>query len=95
MSTDFSDIGNSIIKMLNEKNKRYGNSALEPIGIFTRHLKESNSEALNGILVRLDDKAKRVKNANELRKNDIADMIGYLILLCKEKEWENFEDLID
>ena len=78
-----------------EKNKRYGNSALEPLGIFSKHIKTENSESLNGILVRLDDKLKRIKFGNEIRKNDISDLMGYLALLCIEKGWDNFDDLID
>ena len=45
--------------------------------------------------IRLDDKVKRVKNSKELRKNDIIDLTGYLVLLCIEKDWLNFDDLID
>lgn len=77
------------------KNKRYGNAALEPLGVFSRHIKTENSEALNGILVRLDDKLKRVKHGDEIRKNDVSDLMGYLALLCVEKGWTNFDDLID
>ena len=78
-----------------EKNKRYGNAALEPLGVFTKHILTENSESLNGILVRLDDKLKRVKHGDEIRKNDVSDLMGYLALLCIEKGWDNFDDLID
>jgi len=78
-----------------EKNKRYGNAALEPLGVFCKHIKTENSESLNGILVRLDDKLKRVKHGEEIRKNDVSDLMGYLALLCIEKGWTNFDDLID
>ena len=81
--------------LVQEKNKRYGNSALEPIGVFSKHIKTENSEPLNGILVRLDDKLKRVKHGDEIRKNDVSDLMGYLALLCVEKGWTNFDDLID
>ena len=77
-----------------KKNKRYGNSAIEPLGVFTSHVKGEDS-ALDNMLVRLDDKLKRIKNADELRKNDVADIIGYLILLCINQGWEDFSDLID
>lgn len=79
----------SLNRLLQEKNKRYGNSALEPLGIFN---KESASD---GIMVRLDDKLMRVKNSSELRKNDVSDIMGYLVLLCIDKGWDNFDDLID
>lgn len=81
--------------LVQEKNKRYGNAALEPLGVFSRHIKTENSESLNGILVRLDDKLKRVKHGDEIRKNDVSDLMGYLALLCVEKGWTDFSDLID
>ena len=79
----------SIKDFLIEKNKRYGDSALNPLNIF------SKVEADNSICIRLDDKLKRIQNSNELRKNDISDMIGYLVLLCISKDWTDFKDLID
>lgn len=74
-----------------EKNKRYKNSALEPINIFSKLPPEE------GIKVRIDDKLKRILNCdtNNLRKNDIIDFMGYLSLLCILKEWLDFSDLID
>ena len=62
------------------KNQKYGDSAINPIGIFTKHLKEV-PENTASILVRLDDKLSRVKNADSLRTNDISDIIGYCSLL--------------
>lgn len=79
----------SLNTLLQEKNKRYGNAALNPLGIFNKN------RATDGILIRLDDKLQRVKNSDILRKNDIADIMGYLTLLCVEKEWTNFDELID
>jgi len=78
----------SIMGVLVEKNNRYGNSALEPKKIFSG----LNSE--EGIRIRLDDKLGRIKNSQELRKNDVADLIGYAILLSVTKGWI-FDDLID
>jgi hypothetical protein len=74
--------------LLQEKNKRYGNSALEPLDNIKYTVED-------GIKIRLSDKLKRVINSEELRKNDVADIIGYLILLCVNKEWLTFKDLID
>jgi hypothetical protein len=62
------------------KNARYGDSALNPIGVFTKHLKEAPANTAS-ILVRLDDKLGRVRNADELRVNDVSDIIGYCTLL--------------
>jgi len=76
-------------EFLIEKNKNYGNSALEPLRVFS---KLENSE---GILVRIDDKLSRIKNSIELRKNDVIDLLGYLVLLCVQKEWTNFNELKD
>jgi len=90
----FSTLYNSHLKMLREKNKRYGDSALDPLNIFGEHI-TPDSPSVNGILIRLDDKLSRVKNADELRKNDISDIIGYLMLLSLAKEWDDFEDQID
>ena len=65
-----------ISEILIYKNKKYGNSAIEPNGIFYK------GNARDSILIRLDDKIGRIKNNNgELRTNDIVDIIGYLILL--------------
>jgi len=76
----------SICKMQIEKDKRYANSALQPLNIFAKHHPYGS---------RLDEKLARIKNSDELRKNDIADIIGGCMLLCKDKGWDNFEDLID
>lgn len=82
-------------KLVLEKNRRYGNAALAPVDIFSKHIKNENTVALNSILIRLSDKLARIKNSDELRKNDISDLMGYLALLCVEKEWLDFDDLID
>jgi hypothetical protein len=66
-----------IRELLVSKNLKYGNSALEPLGVF------SKLSAKEGLLVRIDDKLKRIKNGS-LDKDDedvINDLIGYLVLL--------------
>jgi hypothetical protein len=92
--TEASKVIKAFEEFLNEKNKRYGNSALEPLGIFSSHVK-GEDQAMDNMLIRLDDKLKRIKNADELRKNDVSDIIGYLILLCVNRGWNDFSDLID
>lgn len=87
-------VGMNMTKLLLEKNKRYGDAALSPIGIFSKHV-SPDTPNVNSILIRLDDKIQRIKNSNELRKNDISDLNGYLQLLCVAKNWLNFDDLID
>jgi len=79
----------SLADFLEVKNKNYGNSALEPVKIFSKTSAESQ------ILNRIDDKLSRIKNSEELRKNDVVDLMGYLVLLCIKKGWMNFKDLID
>lgn len=62
------------------KNHKYGDSALKPLGIFTKHIKNCD-ESTASIIVRLDDKLSRVRNADSLRTNDVADILGYCTLL--------------
>ena len=70
-----------IFFMLIEKNRKYGDSALNPARIFS---KASNTEQLK---VRLDDKLSRIKNAQDDEDEDvIADLIGYLVLLTISRE---------
>ncbi len=76
----------SLCKMLEAKNKAYGESALKPLDIFAKHHPYGS---------RLDEKLARIKNSEELRKNDVADIIGGLFLICKDKGWSDFTDLID
>jgi len=85
----------SMSNLVKEKNRRYGNSVMEPLGIFNSFVSEKNDESLNGILIRLDDKLKRIKNAKTLRKNDVSDLLGYLAFLCVNQGWEDFSDLLD
>jgi hypothetical protein len=63
--------------LLIDKNQKYGNSALEPLGVF------SQLSAKEGLLVRIDDKLKRIKNGSLERDDEdvVNDLIGYLILL--------------
>tara|TARA_R100000544_G_C2227487_1_gene61966 strand:+ start:6375 stop:6707 length:333 start_codon:yes stop_codon:yes gene_type:complete len=66
----------SIYKMLDEKNKAYGDSALNPIRLFSR------ADAQEAIRVRIDDKLSRIKNQDIHDNEDsISDLIGYLVLL--------------
>jgi len=86
--------GENLTKLLLEKNRRYGNSAFVPMDVFSRHVGSYNS-AISNLLVRLDDKLGRVRNSEALRKNDIADLVGYLMLLCVSMGWEDFDEFLD
>ena len=72
-----------------EKNGRYGESALNPPMIF------SNAPADVQICNRLDDKLARIKQSDELRKNDVSDILGYVALLMIQNGWTEFDDLLD
>jgi len=61
--------------MLIDKNRAYGNSALEPVRIF------SKSDATEQIKVRIDDKLSRLARGSAAGEDVILDMLGYLILL--------------
>ena len=66
-----------ITEMLIAKNQKYGNSAIEPLGIF------SDLSPEEGLKVRIDDKLKRIKNGSLDRDDEdvINDLIGYLVIL--------------
>lgn len=79
----------NLAEFLKEKNKRYGDSALSPVQVF------SKMSSTNSITIRLDDKLSRIMKSDKLRKNDVVDLTGYLILLMLSESWVTFEDLID
>ena len=64
------------------KNSKYGNSALEPLNVF------SEANAVAGIKMRIDDKLKRIKNAGlvDATEDTLQDLAGYLILLMIAKD---------
>lgn len=75
------DIIRDIEALLIEKNKAYGDSAIDPIRVF------SKADNLEQIYVRIDDKLSRVKRGYEYPGDDtIKDLIGYLVLLLVAKE---------
>ena len=75
---------NFIRDLLITKNEKYGNSALEPMRVFS---KASPQEQL---LVRIDDKLSRIKTSSSLEDEDVVlDLIGYLLLLRIAKQEEN------
>ena len=68
-------ICDEIKDMLIAKNKSYGDSALDPIRIF------SKADKTEQIKIRIDDKLSRISRGTEFYgDNDIDDLIGYLIL---------------
>lgn len=67
----------NIKKVLLEKNEKYGNSALNPIRIF------SKADNIEQIKVRLDDKIMRINSGKaHIEDEDVTlDIMGYLVLL--------------
>jgi len=83
----------NISKFLLSKDAKYGGSISDPEHIFTCE----DDDELKLLYTRIDDKLKRIKGCKgkDLRKNDIVDLIGYLIWVCIKKGWFSFRDLID
>lgn len=77
-----------ICNLLLSKNKRYGNSAMEPKRVFSR------ATSIEQLLVRIDDKLSRIANTgwNPTEQDDgelpADDLIGYLILLNCRQTWD-------
>jgi hypothetical protein len=80
---------NQIKELLLEKNRKYGDSALDPSRIF------SKADPIEQLLVRIDDKLNRIQKGAGLLATDediIQDLIGYLVLLkiaiARNAEWD-------
>ena len=85
------EVMQEIKELLLEKNEKYGNSALEPLGIF------SKLSAKEGLLVRIDDKLKRIKNGrlDNDEEDVINDLSGYLVLIKIQSNQESKYDELD
>ena len=73
----------SIKQLLLDKNAKYGNSALNPVRVF------SKADNVEQLLVRIDDKLSRIARGAGMEATDedtLNDLIGYLILLKIAKE---------
>ena len=80
------NVCDNIKSMLIEKNKSYGDSALDPIRVFS---KASSDEQIK---IRIDDKLSRISRGSEFYgDNDLDDLIGYLILLKVSKIYNEKE----
>lgn len=65
-----------VATMLLSKNEAYGDSALDPVRIFSRATPDE------GLRVRIDDKLSRLSRGHEHGSDDtLLDLIGYLIML--------------
>lgn len=66
---------NDLLEFLLDKNRKYGDSAINPIRIF------SKANSVEQINVRIDDKINRMRNQQEDEDEDVTkDLAGYLIL---------------
>ena len=83
--------------LLIEKNRAYGDSAINPSNIF------SNGDALDSLGARIDDKLMRIKNTviTDKTEDTLIDLIGYLVLykvaMIKEKvdEFESEKEILE
>lgn len=74
------EVCDSIKELLLEKNRKYGNSALNPCRVF------SKADSVEQLKVRIDDKINRIKNEQDDEDEDVVkDLIGYLVLLIIAK----------
>lgn len=65
----------NLAEMLLDKNRKYGDSALYPVRIF------SDVNAIEQINVRIDDKLSRIQSAQDDDTEDAEwDLLGYLVL---------------
>jgi hypothetical protein len=74
-ANDIAEECSAIATMLCEKNAAYGDSALDPLRVF------SKADPVEQILVRIDDKLSRLKRGQAAGEDVERDLIGYLILL--------------
>lgn len=72
---DICGVIDELREMLLEKNKRYGDSALNPVRIF------SKADPIESLLVRMDDKLSRIRTMDPDDAEDAyLDLLGYLVL---------------
>lgn len=72
--SDLDDVLNEVRSMLIAKNEAYGDSALNPVRIF------SKATPIEQLKVRIDDKLSRLARGDSAGEDVIHDLIGYLII---------------
>lgn len=83
MAVRFKEVGDRIVAILIRKNKAYGNSALNPVRIF------SKASAIEQLKVRIDDKLSRLARGTEtdaVPEDILDDIAGYVFLLIIAEE---------
>ena len=85
MEQQIREITNHITELLIAKNNAYGNTAQNPVNIF------SKLESQEAIKARIDDKLMRIKNKgiNDKTEDTLYDLVGYLILLILVRDKDN------
>lgn len=72
---DVEQVTRELGELLIAKNAAYGDSALNPLRVFSR------ASAIEQLHVRIDDKLSRLKRGDAAGEDVILDLLGYLILL--------------
>jgi hypothetical protein len=65
----------ALAALLVSKNRAYGNSALDPVRVF------SKADPIEQLKVRIDDKLSRLARGSAAGEDVVHDLLGYLILL--------------
>lgn len=87
--TMIADVCDQIKEMLIDKNRKYGDSAVYPVRIFSQ---ADNIEQIN---VRIDDKLSRIMSAQDDDTEDAElDLIGYLVLKRVAKINNNWRESV-
>lgn len=84
----------ALADLLVEKNRKYGDSALQPLRLFSR------ADAVEQLRVRIDDKLSRIRSAQADDAEDAElDLLGYLVLLRiarrKARQWGDIDYMLD
>ena len=91
---DIARICDKVKNLLLDKNMKYGDSALSPIRVM------SQSNTIEQLLVRIDDKLSRVKHGAGILASDedvLMDLMGYFVLLkiALERDYKECYDSKD
>ena len=64
-----------VAELLVAKNRAYGDSALDPLRVFSR------ADPVEQLRVRIDDKLSRIARGDSIGEDTVLDLLGYLVLL--------------
>ena len=84
------EILKNLCNLLEYKDKQYGSAYKTENNVFGKGV-----SAEVHLCTRINEKLNRIKNSKELMKNDVTDFYCYIILLCKIKGWDNFDEQKD